>query len=116
MSGDIRLEQAADEIGNPIARDGRKRPVVRKELGNGNRIEVRRLHLSDDRGLTMELYEKDGTRPFISARAFAADRFSYILDWFTYLGNRPAALRSEVRLNRAVEEFNGNGAGRRRSR
>ena len=113
MSGEIRLEEAADEIGIPISKDGRKRPFVRKDLGNGNRIEVRRLHLSDDRGLTMELYEKEGARPFISARAFGVDRFHYILGWFTYLGSRPEVLRSEIRLNRAAEEYNG--AGRRRS-
>ncbi len=112
MKPEIRLEEAADEIGTPISRDGRKQQVVRRHLENGNRIEVRRLYLFDDRGLAMELFEKDGTRPFIAARAFGLDRFRYVLDWFTYLGNRPDAMRSEIRLNRAAEEFEESARGR----
>lgn len=102
---EVRLEQAAEVIGQPVSRGEDGREVVEKHLGNGNRVEVRRLYLFDDRGLTMALFERDGSRPFISGRAFRADRFLSLLDWFTYLGNRPDALRSEERLNRATEEY-----------
>ncbi len=104
-SGRICLEQASAEVGISISRKKGKQEFVRKDFANGNRIEIRRLYLFDDRGLELALFDSKDRRPFMTAQAFTGHRFRYVLDWFTYLGNRPETMRSEIRLNQAVEEF-----------
>lgn len=103
--GKIRLEDAAEILDEPIDGGHRRNQVVRKGLGNGGRIEVRRFYLFDPRGLEMQLFERDGDRPFMKARAFSPERFHRVVDWFTYLSERPEAMRSETRLTKVVEEF-----------
>ena len=101
----VQLEDAAEILEQPIEGGDHRNHVVRKEVGNGNRIEVRRFSLFDPSGLEMSLYGDGAERPFIKARAFSRDRFRRILEWFHYLSERPDAMRSETRLALVVEEF-----------
>ena len=103
--GEVRLEDAAEILGEPVDGGDRRNHVVRKDLDNGGRIEVRRFYLFDPRGLEMHLYERDGERPFMKARAFSPERFRRVVDWFTYLSDRPEAMRSETRLASVAREF-----------
>jgi hypothetical protein len=106
MIGGIRLEDVAREIGEPISRDGAKREVVFKELDSGNRIEIRRLYLFDDRGIVVELFQRGRSRPHLSAKAFAERRFRYLVNLFAYLGERQMTMNSEISLDRAVDRYN----------
>lgn len=102
---EVRLEDAAEILGEPIEGSDRRNHVVCKRVGNGNRIEVRRFYLFDPRGVEMRLYQEDGRRPFMKARAFSRERLRHVVDWFSYLADRPDGMRSETRLARISDDF-----------
>lgn len=102
----VTLEDAAELIGEPIERDGNGREVVRRDNGNGGRLELRRSHIFDERGVQIELFGPGDSQPRMTSSVFPMDRFRHVMNWFYYLSRRAEALESESGLDRLAREYN----------
>lgn len=102
----VTLEDAAELIGESIERDGNGREVIRRDNGNGGRLELRRSHIFDERGVQIELFGPGDGQPRMSSSVFPMARFRHVMNWFLYLYRRAEVLESESSLDRLAREYN----------
>ena len=101
----VTLEDAADLVEEPIERDGDGREIVRKSGTNGCRLEFRRSHIFDERGVRIELFAPGDRRPRLTTSVFPMTRFRQVMDWFSYLCRRSEAIQTDGSLKRLGREY-----------